>query len=537
MSADISHEKAEYDIIQGVVLFFLFKAYFCCYFGYNVTYEVIFLEAYDKLVKPISEVNYLVAPNVARYRLIIRYFFREYEKIHYWLHSEDVYRMMKEVEGYEEYTNDQCIQDLQSLVEWGNLIADQDSRKVKTIKDFMNRQYRYQLSEYSVEIERMTLRLEKMNIEGSSLEPTLLERIYEHLKKIQNIKDKDNSDIHDWLNELMNDFTRLNQNYQDYIKTLNSARAEELMKTEAFLLFKDKLINYLRTFVIAMQETGTKISLELENIAMEEMKPLFIAATDYELSIPRIDVELNRDEILDNYQGKWQSLYIWFVGENEESEMDRLNNITNEIIRKITHYARQIAEMNNRSNNRKEQYEHMADIFMKCEDINEAHCLSAYVFGVEDCLHLSQIQPRMSEDIQQGVYQDHPSSLSFEPHSRIVRKKSVRLPSTDHSLEKHIQQLELQEENRKKQETLQKLIVDHKIIFAQLAVIDAPTRKTLLNWLSKGLLDSDHIGKTEDGNTYYIDDSHSQNQCLLKCEDGNFMMPAFEIVFKEDSYE
>ncbi|MCD8027096.1 MAG: DUF2397 family protein [Erysipelotrichaceae bacterium] len=74
-------------------------------------------------------------------------------------------------------------------------------------------------------------------------------------------------------------------------------------------------------------------------------------------------------------------------------------------------------------------------------------------------------------------------------------------------------------------------------MFEQLPVIDAFTRKTLLNWLSKGLSDHGYIGKTEDGNTFYIDDSYSKQQCLLRCEDGNFMMPAFEIVFKEDSYE
>ena len=48
----------------------------------------------------------------------------------------------------------------------------------------------------------------------------------------------------------------------------------------------------------------------------------------------------------------------------------------------MTRYAAQIIEMSNRGSNRKEQYYHLADIFMKCRDLNEAHCLSAYVFGV-----------------------------------------------------------------------------------------------------------------------------------------------------------
>lgn len=81
------------------------------------------MEIYDKLIKPIKEVNYLRADNVSRYRLIIRYFFMEYEKIHYWLHREDIYDMMIHTNGYHDYTMDQCQQDLQSLVDWGNLTA------------------------------------------------------------------------------------------------------------------------------------------------------------------------------------------------------------------------------------------------------------------------------------------------------------------------------------------------------------------------------------------------------------------------------
>lgn len=65
-----------------------------------------------------------------------------------------------------------------------------------------------------------------------------------------------------------------------------------------------------------------------------------------------------------------------FVGQDGINEMTRLHNITNKIIRKMTRYAMQIVEMNNRGSNRKEQYEYLIDIFSKCKDINEAHYLS-----------------------------------------------------------------------------------------------------------------------------------------------------------------
>ncbi len=492
------------------------------------------MEVYDKLIKPITEINYLRAENVARYRLIMRYFFYEYEKIHYWLFKEDIYEMMTSLDGYQDYTMELCQQDLQSLVEWGNLVAIQDSQKVKTIEDFKNRQFRYQLTEYSVEIERLTIKLENLKIEGASLEPTLLERIYHHLQQFNGLKDKKDIDIHGWLEYLLNDFIRLNQNYQDYIKTLNSAKAEELMKTEAFLVYKDKLISYLRSFVKIMQETGYLIATEIEAIDQDELDYIFKRATVYEISIPRIDVELEEKEIYENYLGKWKNFYNWFVGDGSRNEIDRLNDITNEVIRKITRYAQQIVELNNRGSNRKEQYEYLAKIFLQCQDINEAHCLSAYVFGVADCLHLNRINPRKSEDINSGVYEEPSSLLNFDSHSRIVRKKTIRQPVQDYSLERKIQQLEMEEKIAMRKQKIAALINNNMIDFKTLPIIDEETRKVLLLWLSKGLSQSNKTAKTDDGDEYYIDSNEANKECVLKCEDGDFLMPAFKIVFKEN---
>lgn len=135
----------------------------------------------------------------------------------------------------------------------------QDTKKVSTIEEFKNKKFRYQLTEYSVEIERMVVRLENLFIEGSSLEPTLLERIRIHLSEMENLSEMDDEHIHGWWEDLNNDFKRLNQNYQDYMRDLNSIKAEELMKTKEFLVFKDRLIEYLRSFVKSLQVNVSKI--------------------------------------------------------------------------------------------------------------------------------------------------------------------------------------------------------------------------------------------------------------------------------------
>ena len=76
----------------------------------------------EKLTKPITEVNYLRAENVDRYRVIIRYFYEQYEKIQYWLYKEDVFDAMIQTGLFRNYTIDQCQSDLSSLTEWKNLM-------------------------------------------------------------------------------------------------------------------------------------------------------------------------------------------------------------------------------------------------------------------------------------------------------------------------------------------------------------------------------------------------------------------------------
>ncbi len=65
---------------------------------------------------------------------------------------------------------EQLVQDLEALVKWKNLTPIQDPGKVYTIADYKNKQYRYTMSEYAVEIERLTVRLENLFLNRKSVD-------------------------------------------------------------------------------------------------------------------------------------------------------------------------------------------------------------------------------------------------------------------------------------------------------------------------------------------------------------------------------
>lgn len=493
------------------------------------------MKIHDKLKKQIQEARYLNVENSDRYRSILRLFYLNYEKLKYWMYQEDVYEELTEDIYFSEYTMEQCQQDLSVLVSWGNLATIQDTRKVTTIEEFKNKKFRYQLTETAVEIERMVLRLENLFIEGSSLEPTLLERLKLSLLKVNSISLENTETIYGWWNDLNNDFIRLNQNYQDYMHELNSVKAEEMMKTKEFLVFKDRLIEYLRSFVKALQINATTIEQSLRQVNPNYVKTILEKVTEYELSIPRIDVEVNGDEIYERMKGRWDNIFRWFIGmDGTESESVKVFDTTNEIIRKITRYATRLSEQNNRGANRREEYRKLSQMFAKCENIYEAHRLSAVVFGMEKPLHLKGDIVRKTESFNSGIYDEEPYEITITPRVREYREKSKRSVMIDRTAEKEAVRLAEIAKQEAERKLRSQYIQGNCLDFSALPEIAPQVRDVFLCWLSKGLETKNLRAKTDDGKEYYIEEKEPQESCILQCTDGTFRMPAYRIIFEDE---
>ena len=494
------------------------------------------MQVSDKLIRPLTEAKYLNADNVSRYRCIMRIFFENYEKLRYWMYQEDIYEEMIKDPFFADYRPEQCQQDLAMLVEWKNLNTIQDTRKVASIEEFKNKKYRYQMSEYSVEIERLVLRLENLFIEGASLEPTLLERIRREIERFPEMAEVDGNEVYTWWTDLNNDFVRLNQNYQDYIRDLNSVKAEEMMHTKEFLVFKDRLIEYLRSFIKGLQRNVGVIEESLRSQKEEVRETVFGKIIEYELLIPRMEVEISRPMIEEKIRGRFQSIYNWFVGaEGAENEAGKLFDATNEIIRRITRYAAQLSEKNTLGANRKEEYKKAAKLFLRCNDLSEAHKMSAMVFGIERPWHLAGDLIRETDSMNQGVYEEVPLQFTLKPRVRTYREKSKRSGIRESAEQKQETRRKLLQKQKEEMEKLQQLEKKGRIDFAELPVLEPRIREILLKWLSDAMEDADFTARTDDGRRYVLDRTHAGEKCVVHCEDGNFTMPRMAIVFQEET--
>lgn len=489
-----------------------------------------------KYLESINETSYLSVPNAPIYRKIMRCFYQEYEKMHFQLYKEDIFQLIKQDEQFENYSMEQLVGDLEALVKWKNLTPIQDPGRVYTISDYKNKQYRYTMSEYAVEIERLTVRLENIFLESGNLSTNFFVRLEKSLEDVERMEHVGRKEVNEWWNLLQEDFKRLNQNYQDYLRDFYSGKTDHLMKSVEFVIHKDKFIKYLNEFVQELQHHSKRIEQILvksipvmENVILEKV-------VQSELEIPHALLEIHGNaepSIRENVMGKWNSLKNWFIdSQGHECECKKVLKITNDVIRSIIQNAALIVQIQNWGISRKDDYRKFLELFLKCEDLDEAHKLSAHVFGIQKIQHFKTNEPREEDAINVSVYEEEPAPFLLKPHTRTYREKKDRRGFADKSLEKLMQRESYLRRAEQQKEIVMRYIRDNRVEFSEIKeIISEDTRNIFLQWIAQANMNSQKKGRTEYGQEYQL--IQKAGSCILECEDGALTMPAYVLEFKQ----
>lgn len=486
-------------------------------------------------LQAINETSYLSVPNAPVYRKIMRCFYREYEKMNFKMYKEDIFQLLKKDELFRDYTMEQLVLDLDMLVKWKNLTPIQDPGRVYTIAEYKNKQYQYTMSEYAVEIERLTVRLENIFVESGNLSTNFFVRLEKSLDEAELMQTASLKEVNEWWNLMQEDFRRLNQNYQDYLRDFYSGKSEQLMKSVEFIVHKDKFIKYLNEFIQEMQRHSRKIERLLEKNTLFMENSILEKVVQSELEIPHATLEIRGNaepSIRENVMGKWNSLKNWFIDSNgRECECKKVLKITNDIIRSIIQNAALIVQIQNWGISRKDDYKKFLHMFLQCEDLDEARRLSAHVFGVQKIQHFKTIEAREEDSINNSVYDEEPSAYLLKPHTRNYREKKDKRGFEDKTFQKMIQREAYLKQARKQKEIVMHYIRDNKITFSEIdETVEESTRAVFLQWISLANMSSQKTGRTEYGQEYRL--TRKDGTCVLKCEDGNLVMPSYILEFK-----
>ena len=140
------------------------------------------------------------------------------------------------------------------------------------------------------------------------------------------------------------------------------------------------------------------------------------------------------------------------------------------------------------------------------------------------------MEPREGEGINDSIYKDEPAVFLLKPHTRAYREKKDRRGFTDKSLEKYMQREKYLQKIKRQKEIVMYYIKDNKITFSEIEeVISEETRITFLQWITQANMNSRKTGRTEYGQEYRL--TQTKGNCVLRCEDGDLVMPAFVLEF------
>lgn len=492
--------------------------------------------------KRVQETSYLNADRTWSYRTILRYFYIQHERMQEFLFPEEIFSYVKSLPEFRDYTEDQLHQDLAQLVNWNNLKARQELSNAKSVEEFKKKRFRYQCTPYTIEIERMLEKLERIGDSfGGSLERTQFDRLYAALQKVESlvqategIHEKDEECAQLW-DDVFTYFRTIVQNTSDYIAYINSEQVEERMKTEAFLAYKDQFTAYLRDFIVSLQQTALKIQSLLESITPAQLLPLIEKIISHRQSVPRLDDAVLSDEDwkIDHYE-KWGSLKRWFLGsDRHNSEFHMLQIRTNETIRRVTRVVQRLGERSHNFRSRKKDYLHLAEWFSNIKDIREAHALSSVVFGVFHTRHLfSDHVP--SEDLYTDVWEEDPIRVSIKPRNPHYAEKTRPGAVLENKAEKEATLRAYLQEKERERVIIDQYIVDQTIHLKKLPVVETYVRKCLLDWIGKSMAQKDGIVQTEFGQKIQVKLHLNQPSITLRAEDGILTMPDATIRFLED---
>lgn len=484
-------------------------------------------------LRSVPELKYVNAENVARYRAIMRFFYQEYKRLKYWMKPEEVFDGLSRWGVLPGYTIEQCMTDLEQLEEWGNLASRHDGGRAATLEEYMKKKLQYLLRPYSIEIERLLETLEKVTGYGGSLESTLFDSIAEKLFEIRGMAWESSPEAAlDLWATLYDAFKRLHENAADYIASLQTAKAEEMMVAESFLVFKDRLTNYLQNFVQALQRSAYKIEGNIERIS-DGLRDMFLDRVALaERSKPRLEEAPDKKDLVAELQQGWTNLQRWFLGDGlAPSELTLLERATKDTIARIVRSVIRMQERKRSGVSRKKELEFLAEWFARMDRLDDAHRLAGLAFGLFQTRHLQGEDLRHSDRADQSMWDEVPTIRTLRSRSRKRTGRQDSEPVPENEERKRREREAFRKRQAEEWEEIRELMERGTLKISELGIVPAKTRLRLLQWIGRCNSANNHSFVTPEGVKITMANADTKQRTVLRSDDGELHLPDYELVF------
>ena len=355
---------------------------------------------------------HLDVPLAVVYRRVMAVFMAAKQRYVVHLRPEDVAEALRQDGHGQQLSPEQVGEALESLEGWGNLRADPDTGRVTTVEDFYRARYLYQLSREGEAAERALALYEAELGRQGELQAVALEDIRVRLRALYDLPDDpDPAVVHSLLLELTGRLDSLAANASAFMSSLQRTLDMQEIDEEAFLVYKDRLINYLERFVSELVVKAFDIEgmlRRLESAGVSRVGALLRLAAEREaadvapggdLSAARPAAEggagqQNAEAVarkLAEWGARWSGLASWFVTADRQhpSQAELLRSRTRQAIPDLLATVSILQERRTGRSDRSADFRVLARWFAETSADADAHRLWRAAFGLTPSRHLT----------------------------------------------------------------------------------------------------------------------------------------------------
>ncbi|WP_068120771.1 TIGR02677 family protein, partial [Nocardioides massiliensis] len=340
---------------------------------------------------------YLAAPNAALYRRVMRGLMREKERFTVHVRAEQVYAALLR-DGGDPVTEEAVAEALERLAQpsWGNVLAFPDSSRVTAVEDFYRRRMLYQMSRPGEAAERALAAYDAALGSRGALQSVALEDIVALLTRLRDLTvapggEPDLAVVHQTLRSLRERFSELAENAVAFMGSIQRTLDLHDADVEAFLAYKEQLIDYLERFINDLLVRGAAIADLLAAVTPTTVERLATIAAEREArdAAPG-EAALVRTEARETWLRQWSGLSEWFVSTpGRESEAKLLRARARAAIPALLAVVRSLHERSGGRTDRTQDFITLARWFATLPDDGDRHRLWRTAFGLTPVRHLS----------------------------------------------------------------------------------------------------------------------------------------------------
>ena len=308
---------------------------------------------------------------------------------------------------------------LSKLCEWGNLEAHRDTADVATVEEFYRPRFVYQLTAEGEAAERALALFYETLAQPGELQTAALDDIRQYLAELARLSQGEPLDetvSHRVLHSLTGRFEQLTARAQTFLRSLQRTIDLHGITVQAFLDYKQTLIDYLERFIGELVIATHDIAATLREIESRGIERLLEAAAQRD-TVDAIEPE-KPGRLADArklWHARWTGLRGWFI--NDTARPSQADILRGRARAAIPALLSAVARINDRRITRSDRVADLQTLvrwFAEAPSEGDAHRLWRAAFGLAPARHL-RVDEETLEGREQSPVSPQTSWLKAEP--------------------------------------------------------------------------------------------------------------------------